>query len=152
MILNLDVFIGIFTLLIITWFVFKSIYASELFTGIKTSLRPIRSTLKKNKGSELSHGDSQGNIEQIKIHMDKEWPYRDYRLSLEKLAHQLVVPEKELSIAINHHMGKHFFDFVNTFRIEEVKYMLADSKFKNSTILEILYRVEFNSKSSFTML
>lgn len=108
MILNLDVFIGIFTLLIITWFVFKSIYASELFTGIKTSLRP-RSTLKKNKGSELNHGDSQGDIEQIKSHMDKEWPYRDYPLSLEKLAHQLVVPEKRTLHCYQSSHGKTLF-------------------------------------------
>jgi AraC-like DNA-binding protein len=73
----------------------------------------------------------------------------DYELNLERLANQLQMPEKELSILINHYLGKHFFDFVNTYRINEAKSILADPEFEDKTILEILYQVGFNSKSSF---
>ncbi|MNR66287.1 DNA-binding transcriptional activator FeaR [compost metagenome] len=47
-------------------------------------------------------------------------------------------------------MDKHFFDFVNEYRIEKAKEILKDPLQKELTILEILYKVGFNSKSSFS--
>ena len=40
-------------------------------------------------------------------------------------------------------------DFVNEFRIKEAKSILKDPSKKEFTVLEILYEVGFNSKSSF---
>ncbi|MEO0902667.1 MAG: helix-turn-helix domain-containing protein, partial [Bacteroidota bacterium] len=56
---------------------------------------------------------------------------------------------RELSILINHKMGQHFFDFVNSYRIQSAVDILKDPTKKKVTILEILYEVGFNSKSSF---
>jgi len=50
---------------------------------------------------------------------------------------------------INHHMDQHFFDFVNEYRIQKAMNILKDKSKKELTILEILYEVGFNSKSSF---
>jgi len=50
---------------------------------------------------------------------------------------------------INHHLNKHFFDFVNEFRIEKAKSLLTNPAKQDLTIQEILYEVGFNSKSSF---
>lgn len=47
-------------------------------------------------------------------------------------------------------MDKHFFDFINEYRIEKAKKILKDPTQKELTILEILYQVGFNSKSSFS--
>ena len=68
-------------------------------------------------------------------------------MTLQKLAAQVDMPEKELSILINQQIGKHFFDFINEYRIREAKILLKDQP--NLTVLEILYQVGFNSKSSF---
>jgi AraC-like DNA-binding protein len=56
---------------------------------------------------------------------------------------------KELSVLINQHLNQHFFDFVNEYRIEEEKLLLKNPEKKEFTVLDILYEVGFNSKSSF---
>jgi len=146
---NLDILIGLFVLIIITWFTLKALLAPELFTGIKSSLRPIRLELKDKNTVHQDSREFKEQLEQLQSHMEKEKPYLDFELSLEKLAQQLNMPEKELSLLINHHLGKHFFDFVNTYRIKQAKSILANPEFANMTILEVLYQVGFNSKSSF---
>ena len=45
--------------------------------------------------------------------------------------------------------NKLFFDFVNEYRIKKAMEMLSDTNKKDLTVLEILYKVGFNSKSSF---
>jgi len=81
--------------------------------------------------------------------MEKEKPYLDFGLTLQKLSIQTDIPEKELSILINHQLNKHFFDFINEYRINDAKTLLQDPAKKGLTVLEILYEVGFNSKSSF---
>ena len=53
---------------------------------------------------------------------------------------------------INETVGQNFFDFVNRYRIEEAKKLLANPADKKITVLEVLYEVGFNSKSSFNTL
>ena len=49
----------------------------------------------------------------------------------------------------NHNLNQHFFDFVNEYRIKKAMEILADASKNHLTVLEILYEVGFNSKSSF---
>ncbi len=148
LILDLNIVISISTLVITTWFVLKALYHPQLFTGIETNLRPVKSSLRRGDSS-LNQTLLKGEIERLQAFMKNEKPYLDFELTLQKLATQFDMPEKELSILINHHMGKHFFDFINEYRIEEAKTILANPNEKHQTILEVLYHVGFNSKSSF---
>jgi AraC-like DNA-binding protein len=54
-----------------------------------------------------------------------------------------------VSQIINSEFGKNFYDFVNYYRVEECKKMLADNSYSSKTILEIAYECGFNSKSVF---
>ena len=45
--------------------------------------------------------------------------------------------------------GKSFFDFINAFRIREAQQVFRESGDDKLTILEVMYQVGFNSKSSF---
>ncbi|GGD71060.1 helix-turn-helix domain-containing protein [Maribacter cobaltidurans] len=54
-----------------------------------------------------------------------------------------------MSLLINHHLGKHFFDFINEYRVNEAKAILENPDANQFTVLEILYQVGFNSKSTF---
>ena len=56
---------------------------------------------------------------------------------------------KILSQVINETIGQTFFDFINRYRIEEAKRLLTNPADKKITVLEVLYEVGFNSKSSF---
>jgi AraC-like DNA-binding protein len=50
---------------------------------------------------------------------------------------------------INQREGKHFYDFVNTYRIEEFKEMIAARKNLQFTLLSIALDCGFSSKTSF---
>jgi AraC-like DNA-binding protein len=65
------------------------------------------------------------------------------------LSNQLGMKVRDLSILINHKLDQHFFDFVNQYRISKAMELLRDPQNTKMTVLEILYEVGFNSKSSF---
>ena len=84
--------------------------------------------------------------------MEEEEPYLDSSLSMHELAGQLNMKVKDLSLLINHTLNQHFFDFINHYRISRAMELLRDPKNKQLTVLEVLYEVGFNSKSSFNTL
>ena len=67
---------------------------------------------------------------------------------LQDLADRMHTSLKELSQVINQGSGLNFFDFINSYRCEEVKSIMADADPK-VTIMEIVYEAGFNFKSSF---
>nr|WP_255572994.1 AraC family transcriptional regulator [Hanstruepera marina] len=81
--------------------------------------------------------------------MDKEKLYRDSDLKISTVAEKLDVSMHELSAAINYHNEDNFFDYINKFRIEELKMTLLDKKNKNLTLFAIASESGFKSNSSF---
>ena len=81
--------------------------------------------------------------------MEKEKPYLNGKLSLKEVADSLNISVNHLSQVINEQTGMSFFDFVNKYRIEEVKVRLTDPKNEQFTLLAIAFDCGFNSKSSF---
>ena len=94
-------------------------------------------------------GGWEGALSQIRGHMETQRPWLDPDLTLEQLAGQLKIRPKQLSQAINDGQNQNFFEFVNTYRIGEAKRLLTNPVDKKITVLEVLYEVGFNSKSSF---
>jgi AraC-like DNA-binding protein len=86
---------------------------------------------------------------QLRGHMELRRPWLEPDLTLEQLAAQLKLRPKLLSQAINEGLGQNFFEFINTYRIGEAKRLLTNPADKKITVLEVLYQVGFNSKSSF---
>jgi len=146
--------VNFMALIMVCWIVFKALRSPELFTGINSNLKPVRDIIKDNKKNTTSIDKIEADppnklIQKLKAYMYESTPYLDASLSLEGLAKQLDFASKELSVLINHTMGLHFFDFVNEYRIEHAKNLLVDKSQNDLTVLEILYEVGFNSKSSF---
>ena len=81
--------------------------------------------------------------------MDAAHPYRNPNLSLADLAAQLHLPPHHLSQVINEHCQQNFFDFINTYRIEEVKRQLQRPETGHLKLEEIGFAAGFNSKSAF---
>ncbi len=86
-------------------------------------------------------------LEKLISFMQKEKPYLESKLTLKQLADKISVQPHRLSNIINEHLHKNFFDFINEYRVEEVKKQLSVNK--NYTLLGIAYECGFNSKSSF---
>ncbi len=81
--------------------------------------------------------------------MDHEKSYLNPELTLYSLAEQLHVLPNHLSQAINSIEKKNFFDFVNYYRIHEVKKCLESNEKGHLTLLGIAFECGFNSKTSF---
>jgi len=80
---------------------------------------------------------------------EEKKPYLDESLTLTKLVEQIGVPRNQLSAVINNKFESNFYTFVNKYRVEEVKQLIADPKNKDFTILSLAYQAGFPSKSSF---
>ncbi len=78
-----------------------------------------------------------------------ERPYLDPDLTLPRLAKSLNVPLHHLSQVINEVYGQNFFEFINKYRVEEVKNKIVDPKFDKYSLLGIAFESGFNSKSAF---
>ncbi len=151
-----NVIIGIVALLISCWFVLKALNNPDLFKGVDSSMLLVNEVL--HKKVVLVEEDFSENckspeiisqIEHVKKHVLEKESYLDPSLTIQELSKQVNISVRDLSILINHHMNKHFFDFINEYRIEKAKEILKDASKSKVTILEILYEVGFNSKSSF---
>ncbi|AKA35986.1 MAG: AraC family transcriptional regulator [Muricauda sp.] len=81
--------------------------------------------------------------------MDKEKPYLENTLRLDDLAKKMNLSRNHTSQIINQHFNLSFFDFVNRYRIEEAKRLLAEAQDGKTTITQIAYDVGFNNRASF---
>jgi len=132
------------------WYLYIALNNPEFFRGVDSQLKPITDVVPKQKSSAVIDDEKSKQIEFLKDFMISKEPYLDSSLTIQDLAEQVKMPVKDLSALINLYMDKHFFDFINEYRIEKAKEILKDYSQKNLTILEILYQVGFNSKSSFS--
>lgn len=129
----------------------KEIYAfttSELTQVIEIIAEP-ETNLPVEKQKRLA--DNQ--IEPLKgklIHlMQQEKLYLDNELNLLQLAQRMQITSYELSYLLNEGFGENFFQFVNTYRVEEAKQLLASEKSQHLNMLGIAYQAGFNSKTTF---
>ncbi len=81
--------------------------------------------------------------------METEKPYLNPQLTLSDLSKNLGVNSAVLSFVINSGFAKNFNDFVNEFRIAEVKEKLRKGATENLTLLAVAFDCGFNSKATF---
>lgn len=97
----------------------------------------------------LKDNEAEAYIEQLRIYMKEEKPHLDANITLPELASKMDIPTHHLSRAINEKLGLNFFEFINRYRVEEVKAKLADPAFENFSLLGIAFESGFNTKSAF---
>ena len=107
--------------------------------------------LKSNKNGSSPLPESFMNRYRVKLisFMENEKPYLIPTISLGDLAEKTSISPRLLSHIINNSFNQHFFDFINSYRIKESQQMMMDPSNRRKTVLEVLYDVGFNSKSSF---
>ncbi len=100
------------------------------------------------KNSILSPETKQVIKDKILTYFAEERPYLNPNLNMDLLSEAISFPKYQITEVLNAEIGKNFFQFVNTYRINAVKKMLLEPKLKYS-IEAIGYECGFNSKSSF---
>ena len=98
---------------------------------------------------QKEHPSSEKKHQQLLKYMEDEKPYLDNELSIYNLAAQMNLPPYILSQLINQYGGKNFFDFINDYRVKEVKQKIRKQAHHRQTLLAIALDCGFNSKSSF---
>lgn len=134
--------IGIFTFVNII--VFKGLKQPELFAGIDHPAPAL-----KYGKNLLPSATQQLYLEKLRQFMDKEKPYLDPELTIGMVSEQLSIPSYYISQILNGMLKQNFYNFVNSYRIEESKRRLSSAQGRQQSVLDILYDCGFNSKSSF---
>jgi AraC-like DNA-binding protein len=124
--------------------IYKGLRQPAHFFGIEKELPRT-----KYEGSQISDSESEIYLNKLLRYMMTEKPYLISTLTLKELSEKLEINPRTLSQIINDKKNQNFYDFINSYRIEDAKMILANPARRKTTILEVLYGVGFNSKSVF---
>ena len=97
----------------------------------------------------LRNSEMEEYVSRLQQFMETEKPFLNTSLTLPDLAVSLKMPSHHLSRVLNEQLKLNFFDFVNQYRVEEVKTKMNDPNFAHLSILGIAFESGFNTKSAF---
>jgi AraC-like DNA-binding protein len=103
----------------------------------------------KYASSRLTEEDSIKYINNLTDLMKSTKPYLKPNLTILELASDLNISTHFLSQIINENFKLNFFDYINKYRVEEVKEKIIDPKYSEYSLLGIALDCGFNSKSAF---
>lgn len=128
---------------------YKALNQPEIFDELKPENKDVTTPY---KNSSLKDKVAKEHIERLMSFMVDEKPYLDSNLTIEDLAKSLDISRHHLTEVINKHMKKNFYEFVNSFRLEDVKRLLVDPSKSHITIVGIAFEAGFSSKTTFNTL
>jgi len=156
-ILSLAKVLALFVEIDVVWLMFLGLttYYATLFLVCSLlffSALNISSVAEVKDRAEKSHTDYQADpeyIERVERLMEQEKPYLMSNITFDALSQQFDVPPRELSATLNGHFKMNFYEFINSYRIEEAKLLLVSEDYREKTVTDIFIEVGFNSKSVF---
>jgi ligand-binding sensor domain-containing protein/AraC-like DNA-binding protein len=104
---------------------------------------------KKPKTSSLNPHFAEECIRKLNHLMEVEKVYHDEKLSIQSLAERLSIPPYQLSLVLNEKLSRTFFDYVNYYRIEEAKSILASAQTEEINVSTAAHQVGFNTMTTF---
>ncbi|HSR68323.1 MAG TPA: helix-turn-helix domain-containing protein [Acidobacteriota bacterium] len=119
------------------------------YTALRQPELFLQSWTDKYRGSTLTADQAEDFQRRLLEVMQAGKPYRDAQLRLKDLAGKLEVHPHHLSQVINQHFQRNFNDFVNAYRVEEAKRLMADPRHRHDTLLDLAFEAGFNNKTSF---
>lgn len=109
----------------------------------------INSSNEKYRASKLTDSMAEEYLARLIGFVEQEKPYTDPGITLKMLSEKVSIPPRYLSQVMNDRLGRNFYEFINGYRVEEVKKRLLNGELERFTILAIAYDVGFNSKTTF---
>lgn len=125
----------------ITAIVFSAFAVRQSFAVLDTEKVTEKRQLSEEQQKKLAE-----LFQQIQEYMRSFKPYLEANLTLGKLATQVNLSPNQLSQVINTQTQGNFHDFINQYRIEQVKKALEES---DEQVIIVAYANGFNSKSTF---
>ena len=124
------------------------------FTGLqKTSIfNPIMIDKKeKYERSGLTKTKSDIIFQKLVALMEIDKVYLNPTLNLKDLSKLLGISKNHISQVINEKKQSNFYDFINAYRVEEIKRSIENKNYERQTLLSIALECGFNSKATFNL-
>lgn len=129
---------------------YKTFRQPEIILGTEISgILNSSANIKKYKKSTLSSENADKYYKNLQDFVEKKKPYLENDLTLPDLASRLNISVHHLSQVLNERMQQNFFDYINSYRVEEAKRLLIDPARQNFTIAAIGFEAGFNSVTTF---
>lgn len=139
--------VSIIFLLSIVYFTFSQNEIGEELPHIRKEIRsasgPVYSRQRLDPRTEKEYAD------RLPAFMTAEKPYLNPELTVNDLASGMGIPAARLTMILNMHVGKNFYQFVNSYRIRRACELMKDPRWADENILTIALEAGFNSKTSF---
>jgi AraC-like DNA-binding protein len=97
----------------------------------------------------LAPAQAEAHAQRLVRLMEEKQLYKRSLLTLPELAGELSISAPELTAVLDGQLGKSFDDFVDAYRVEEVKRRLRDPGSSHLTILSIAQRAGFDTATEF---
>jgi len=150
---TLDIFALLGGFLMLFTVAFLAITQPEIFNRIKIMKETIRENnlpgAPRYEKHRLHEETERQYAQRLMDYMEREKPYLQEDITLKELAAGLSITPHHLTMILNIHMQQSFYNFINGYRVNEVKMKLADPERDHLNILAIAMESGFNSKSSF---
>ncbi len=136
--------------LLVNIMVYKGLKHPSLFSGITyEDIKIVEDSNDKYASSALNNQDLLKYKELVEQLMKDQEIYLNPELTLGDVAEIASISNRDLSQVINTQFNKNFSEFINQYRVERALHIFEKSTDDKMTVLEVLYEVGFNSKSSF---
>jgi AraC-like DNA-binding protein len=116
--------------------------------GYRTKAPALPEPAPRYSAKRFSTSDADAFLARLKACMEQEQAFRDGELKLEYLAERVAMTPHELSQLINDTCDMNFSDYVNRYRVEDLKRALRDPAQVGGRILDLALAAGFNSKSA----
>ncbi len=110
---------------------------------IKIDMQPTESYVK------MSKEEAKEVIDTLKKYMQEQKPYLNVDLKQSEVAVAIGYPTYLLSAIFTHYLKMGYYDFVNSYRVEQFKQSINEGQHKKYTLVTLAEKCGFKSKASF---
>lgn len=134
----------------LVWIVLSgAVIALGYYTMNNPEIFNLEVNLKKSENSVFNNEQLIQLSARLEEIMNSAKPYLEPKLTLAELADKCGLSTHQLSRVINERYEKNFFEYINSFRVEEFKHLVKKDPAENLTLLAVAYQSGFNSKTTF---
>lgn len=142
--------LGLLILIALGW------YSYRKTTALRHRLKKERSVMssaiasRKNTMASRKGSDTDSSIleENLLEYMQTRKPYLNAKLTIGEVAAELSATEADISLLLNNKMNINWSNFVNAYRVEELKHRLREGELARFTLVALAEQCGFTSKTT----